>query len=54
MVLIPVLCPACGHNKISKRGKTENRKQKTENRKQKTENSATFVSIQNALSRHLF
>ena len=28
MVLIPVLCPACGHNKISKRGKTENGKQR--------------------------
>lgn len=28
MVLIPVLCPLCGHNKISKRGKTENRKQR--------------------------
>ena len=28
MVLIPVLCPVCGHDKISKRGKTENRKQR--------------------------
>ena len=28
MVLIPVLCPVCGHDKISKRGKTENGKQR--------------------------
>jgi hypothetical protein len=28
MVLIPVLCPICGHDKISKRGKTENGKQR--------------------------
>ena len=28
MVLIPVLCPVCGHEKISKRGKTENEKQR--------------------------
>ena len=28
MVLIPVRCPACGHDKISKGGKTENEKQR--------------------------
>ena len=28
MVLIPVLCPGCGHDKISRRGKTENGKQR--------------------------
>ena len=28
MVLIPVICPVCDHDKISKRGKTENRKQR--------------------------
>ncbi|HJW28013.1 MAG TPA: IS1-like element transposase [Saprospiraceae bacterium] len=28
MVLIPVLCPVCGHDKISKRGKTGNGKQR--------------------------
>ena len=28
MILIPVLCPVCGHDKISKRGKTENGKQR--------------------------
>ena len=28
MVLIPVLCPVCGHDKISKRGKMENGKQR--------------------------
>ena len=28
MVLIPVLCQVCGHDKISKRGKTENEKQR--------------------------
>ena len=27
MILIPVLCTVCGHDKISKRGKTENGKQ---------------------------
>jgi transposase-like protein len=26
--LSPVLCPVCGHDKISKRGKTENGKQR--------------------------
>ena len=28
MALIPVLCPFCGHDKVSKRGKTENGKQR--------------------------
>ena len=28
MVLIPVLCPACGHDQVSKRGKTANDKQR--------------------------
>ena len=28
MVLIPVLCPVCGHDNIIKRGKTENGKQR--------------------------
>jgi IS1 family transposase/transposase-like protein len=28
MVLIPVICPVCGHDKVSKRGKTENDKQR--------------------------
>jgi len=28
MVLIPVFCSVCGHDKVSKRGKTENDKQR--------------------------
>jgi transposase-like protein len=28
MVLIPVICPVCDHDKVSKRGKTENGKQR--------------------------